>query len=116
MPCSICHQRSPTCNRCRATQKRFRDSHPEKAIKDNARISGRLMRYKDKFILLPRNPKIGICSQCHKSVADGEIKRTQMHHFKYDDSDPLAHTVELCVNCHNETDKPRNSGGQYSSA
>lgn len=46
--------------------------------------------------------RTGICSLCERSVARGEIKRTNLHHKEYDEADPLAHTVELCVGCHSK--------------
>jgi len=60
----------------------------------------RRLKFKGKHILLPENPKTGICSVCKKSVQKNEIEYTSWHHLKYDENNPLAHTVELCVNCH----------------
>jgi hypothetical protein len=57
--------------------------------------------FKGRQIYLHHNPKKGICQVCNRSVSAGEIKRTNMHHEEYDEKDPLAYTVELCVNCHN---------------
>lgn len=40
-------------------------------------------------------PRTGNCSQC------GRINVvTNMHHTAYDDTDPLAYTIELCKVCH----------------
>jgi len=58
------------------------------------------IRFKGKRVQLDHNPRTGICSKCGKTVESGEIKRTAMHHKEYDESNPLAHTVELCVSCH----------------
>jgi len=60
------------------------------------------IRFKDKRLLLEANPRIGVCSNCGKSIAKGEIKKTDMHHEKYDPKNPEAHTRELCVGCHNK--------------
>ena len=38
--------------------------------------------------------KQGICSSCKF------IGYTQLHHDKYDDTDPLKYTRELCASCH----------------
>ena len=47
------------------------------------------------------NPiRIGVCSFCERSIEKGEIKQTQLHHTKYDLTNPLKHTIELCVRCH----------------
>jgi hypothetical protein len=50
--------------------------------------------------MLKINPRTGTCKKCGISVHDGKYKRTHMHHIKYDQSDPLAHTIELCPACH----------------
>lgn len=62
--------------------------------------SKKRVRFKDKRVILSGNPRTGICSNCHKSVAKGEIKRTHLHHRQYDEDNPLNHTVELCPRCH----------------
>ena len=62
----------------------------------------RWIRFKDKRIQLEYNPRIGICSYCHKTIESGKIKRTNMHHFEYEEIDVLAHTIELCVSCHHK--------------
>jgi len=51
--------------------------------------------YKGKTIQLDFEPRKGICSNC--GVND---EHTHLHHTKYDDSNPLKHTVELCKKCH----------------
>lgn len=56
--------------------------------------------YKTKQIQLDYNPRKGICSECGRSVAKGEIKKTNMHHEQYDDDNPAAFTVELCCRDH----------------
>jgi hypothetical protein len=59
--------------------------------------------FKGKHITLGQNPRSGICSKCNKSIKNGEIKQTHIHHEKYDDSNPLAYTKELCPSCHAKT-------------
>ena len=95
----------------KARDKKYRDSHPEKIKLQREKAVGRHLRFKGKHVWLSYNPRIGICSQCHRSVVKGEIKITNLHHFKYDEQDPLAHTIELCVKCHNELE-PRNRDSQ----
>lgn len=58
------------------------------------------IRFKGKRVRLDHNPRNGTCSNCNRTVESGEIKRTAMHHEKYDELDPLAHTVEVCISCH----------------
>lgn len=59
----------------------------------------RRMVFKGKRISLPYNPRNGICSDCG-GVKGVDFKRTNLHHEKYDESNPLANTVELCIRCH----------------
>ena len=82
--------------RLRILNKRSRDKHKDVTKKANERR----LTYKGKQVMLDKNPRIGICSECYRSVHTGEIKRTNMHHIEYDDSDVLAHTIELCAACH----------------
>jgi len=51
--------------------------------------------YKGKTVTLNFEPRKGICSICEK-----EDEHTILHHEQYDDNDPLAHTIEVCVKCH----------------
>lgn len=54
----------------------------------------RLMRYRGKLISIDLGIRRNICEFC------GKKEETQLHHIKYDDSDILAYTVELCAFCH----------------
>jgi hypothetical protein len=54
----------------------------------------RRITFKDKQVLIKRNPRSGICSSCGKKGI------TDMHHLEYHDDDPLKDTVELCKSCH----------------
>ena len=60
------------------------------------------IKFLDKYIYLKSNPRTGTCNHCRRSVGNGEIKRTNIHHIKYEPQNPLAHTIELCVSCHNK--------------
>lgn len=66
----------------------------------HAEYSPRRFRFQGKYLLADRNPRTGICALCNRKVVDGDIRRTNLHHFSYDPSDPLAHTIEVCVRCH----------------
>lgn len=52
------------------------------------------MWFKNKSISLKENPRTGVCSLCRYQG------KTHMHHTQYDKSDPLKHTIELCISCH----------------
>ena len=49
--------------------------------------------------------RTGVCHFCEKSDKKGEVSRTVLHHLKYDDSKPLAWTVEVCPSCHYKVDE-----------
>jgi len=78
--------------------------HPEQTkanrdIQNAKRDFKKLINFKGKQIMLKVRPRTGICSKC------GKIGLTNLHHEKYDESDPLLYTVELCVGCHNHAHK-----------
>lgn len=72
----------------------------EKYLEQCKRVNRKKIRFKTTRPITSKNPRIGICSKCKRTVESGEIKVTNMHHIKYDESNPLAYTVELCVRCH----------------
>ena len=51
--------------------------------------------FKGKTIQLKERVLTGVCSLC--GTAD---RKTNMHHIKYHDNDPLKDTIELCQSCH----------------
>lgn len=50
------------------------------------------------------HPKIGVCNIC-RAIVGIDIKRTEMHHEKYDSSNPTKHTIEVCKSCHPKVQK-----------
>ena len=60
----------------------------------NARYSHNRMHFNKKDLHLQFNPRTGFCSNC------GRVGKTHLHHDQYDEANPLAHTVELCMSCH----------------
>jgi len=77
-------------------RQKFLDTHPD--YQKNA--NKKQIRFKGKSTYLGYNPRIGVCSKCGKSVKDSEINYTHLHHLKYDDNNPVKHTIELCIPCH----------------
>jgi len=63
------------------------------------------MLFKGKSFYYDQDIKTGICSVCKRSVEKKQIHSTSLHHLKYDDSDPLKHTIEVCTSCHMKNDK-----------
>lgn len=57
------------------------------------------IKFLGKQIHIGVNPRKGICSKCGRRVGE-QITRTNMHHERYDPTDLLKHTIELCVACH----------------
>jgi hypothetical protein len=90
--------------------KKYRDEHKEERSEYNKKYyqehierweefhkdrGPRRILFKDKRITLDDIPRTGVCSWC------GNTKlMTNIHHTQYDESDPLKHTVEICVSCH----------------
>lgn len=64
-------------------------------------ISKRRIRFKDKRIYFPFKIRDGICSICGKKYPEDLDRRTILHHEKYDEQNPLNHTIEVCLSCHN---------------
>ena len=95
------------CSKCYAKRnaKRYRQNNPEKVKTADRRKQERILYFKGREIRLKYPPRRGICSKCGRSVVKGEIKKTNIHHEKYDENNPLAHTIELCVSCHVQVHK-----------
>lgn len=64
-------------------------------------------------VTLPYDPRKHVCEACGKSVEDGEIKTTALHHWRYayraetvrkDPWKALENTSEYCFYCHQIAD------------
>lgn len=90
----------------------WRQNNQEKIQKSHSRGNPKRIRFNGKQVTVDRNIRTDICSNCGKTVESGEIKRTNLHHIEYHDSDPLVNTIELCVSCHRkEHTKLKSEGG-----
>ena len=49
--------------------------------------------------------RTGVCYFCKKEGRAQKTKTTNLHHAKYDHSDPLAWTIEVCKSCHWQVDE-----------
>ena len=49
--------------------------------------------------------RTGVCYFCNKEDRAQKSKITNLHHAKYDHSDPLAWTIEVCSKCHWQIDE-----------
>jgi len=63
------------------------------------------MKYRGRKMVFDQDIKTGECYFCNRSVKKREIVWTGLHHLLYDDSDPLAWTVEVCASCHYKVDE-----------
>jgi hypothetical protein len=61
----------------------------------NKKINGYYVWFKNKLIHLDYCPRTQYCILC-----DAFCDLTSLHHYFYDDSDPLACTIELCNHHH----------------
>ena len=86
-------------------------NHQKDAYKRRLELHPNISKFRVTFlgmrISLLFNPLFDSCVKCKRTVASGEIKRTHLHHDKYDLNDPLAYTRELCVRCHSNFHKNR---------
>lgn len=92
----------------RLQRQKWIEKNLDKVFKKRKSDNEKRIKFKGKTIFLKQKIRIGVCSNCKKSVKTGEIKQTQMHHIKYDQKNPEKYTVELCVSCHRKEHKKLN--------
>ena len=63
------------------------------------------LKYKGRRMIFDQDIRTGVCCLCKRSDKKKEITRTVLHHLKYNDSDPLKWTVEICLSCHYQVDE-----------
>ena len=96
-----CYGHRNICKKCFNSQLRdplkYRPARDKYSKKRNPRRIGFL----GKRIQLKDNPRTNICTKCGRGYP-GELKtQTVIHHEKYETKNILAHTIELCMSCHN---------------
>ena len=64
----------------------------------------RKLNYRGTTYVFDRNIRTGNCSSCYRSVQKKQIRNTSLHHSRYDNSNVLAHTREVCTSCHMKLD------------
>lgn len=74
-------------------------SNPRRSKELRKKYNDRRMKFKDRSISLPENPRIGVCNFC-RAVVLFDCKRTDMHHFWYNENNPLDGALESCSSCH----------------
>ena len=74
----------------------YRKTHKNQ-IRERSRRS---VTFKGRTIPVESCPRIGQCSNCNRRIGIDGIKKTHLHHDKYDYKHSLKYTRELCVRCH----------------
>ena len=62
------------------------------------------MTYLRSKIFFDQEIRKGVCYFCHKENRARKTGPTYLHHLKYEHSDPLAWTIEVCGKCHWQID------------
>jgi len=73
-------------------------------IKNYKSWSKRRINYLGDDRFFDQDIKTGICYFCNKEGRQNKSETTLLHHTKYDHSDPLAWTIEVCTKCHWQID------------
>ncbi len=85
--------------RLRAYFRAYHQTHREQRIAYLRERNSKRLWFRGRDVHLDFVPRTGTCFTCGRSVGR-EIKRTLLHHTRYDPAHPTAYTVELCVGCH----------------
>jgi hypothetical protein len=63
------------------------------------KFNPRRLTFKNKQIFIPYDFRTGVCNLC-RAVFPFDTAKVDFHHEKYDESDPLKYTIEICASCH----------------
>ena len=74
-------------------------------IKNYKSWSKRRINYLGDDRFFDQDIKTGICYFCKQVGRPNKSEITLLHHTKYDQSDPLAWTIEVCKSCHWQIDE-----------
>ena len=102
------HGRENICNRCNNIRYGFgpeyHREYDKKRYERNSdlvkKINQKRFRFHGERVYPAENPRTNICYECGQSYPDELKKQTCLHHIKYDPSNPLSWTVDLCTSCH----------------
>jgi hypothetical protein len=64
----------------------------------------KILHFRGQKIVYDKDIRIGECLVCKRNGKAQWKPRTYLHHLFYDDSDPLAYTIEVCGKCHYKID------------
>lgn len=65
----------------------------------------RRVLFNGKTIYLEENPRTNKCSFCGKSFPKELTQQTTLHHWAYEDDNPLTYSLELGTSCHKKLPK-----------
>ena len=74
-------------------------------IKNREFWKNRSMNYLGDQKYFDQEIRTGVCFFCKREGRSQKSKITNLHHAKYDHSDPLAWTIEVCTSCHWQIDE-----------
>jgi hypothetical protein len=92
---------SGLCRRCFDRYIHGPKQNPINAVKWRAINNHRRIKFAGRLIFVDHNPRIGVCNWC-RAVMPFDCKKTHIHHDenKYDSTNPLRNTIEICPTCH----------------
>lgn len=64
----------------------------------------RILTFRGEKVVYDQDIRTGVCYFCKKAGRAQRSRTTCLHHVKYDNSDPLAWTIEVCSKCHYQID------------
>jgi len=74
-------------------------------IKNREYWKNKTMTYLGDKKYFDQDVRTGVCYFCNKERRAKKTRITDLHHTKYDHSDPLAWTIEVCKSCHWQIDE-----------
>jgi len=74
-------------------------------IKNREYWKNKTITFRGKKIVYDQDIRTGICYFCKRAGNPQYSGPTYLHHVIYDNSNPLAWTVEVCGKCHYKVDK-----------
>ena len=60
----------------------------------------RKLNYCGDDIYFDQEIRTGVCYLCNRDGRAQKSKRTELHHLRYDQTDKLSWTIEVCTSCH----------------
>jgi len=64
----------------------------------------KILHFRGRKIVYDKDIRTGECLLCKRNGRPQYSGPTYLHHLKYDDTEPLAWTIEVCGKCHYQID------------